>query len=1111
MKKAPISFSRRWLSVLAPGNLRHALKKHSRFANLMGASAILLVIVAAVVWLLSGVRSGNQVRPPSASGPQGVSTVANRGAVVARGPTVLSQPQIRAIKLPPGMFLAQVPFRHDPERIGSPRRVPQSAAGELGSMAMREPPRSSDQVGARILTQRRYMVHRAILPWVDFPGFKLPTPGRLDAAMVSISLDSLNRAGLPWPGCQVRNLPLPGRFITALCRDQTGNIWIATEDHGVYRYDPAAPTGQQVTQFTKQNTHGQLGNNNIYALACDNRGRMWAGTLNHGVSVYNGRHWQDYDIVQYLKHHVLAGPLGNHVFDLQFDKYTDQMWICTEAGISIYQCSSASEDARRPLSPVTFARGTWHYITRADGLPQNPDCLAFAPDGTVYVGTQCSGIAVGTVNEQRSTNNTAHIAASFAGGGIPNSAPPLHLPFSAPYRWKAIRGPWKMPLTATGKGLPGNLLNNLLVEPDGTVVAATDGGLAFGKPASPAGHSAADWTFLRGRDFTAKVAGLWRPPQHWKAPAQKLLNTLPMEDYTTAIAANKQRPMTTDLWLGHRRRGIDVWEYNHAGKLIKRLQIHEPQIGNYITSLLPLPGGGMVVGTYGKGVSIIMLPGASVAWKKTDHASTQPYVAPGFAGGTASTTEGPAAPDTGPAIHEPKSAAAPGVRQLAALYQSLVKEPVSQEPTGLRVVPITDDWRTEGSWLGRYGRYWACLYACSPPPDVGDYVWGPGPLALYHEEGIGPHHRLHDYGRYHLSCGDAIRYYVTWLSTAKKRVLELPEVYLDQCIAEHTATWKADRREAEIDDHGEVYPMSWQGPGLYIYLHIPPGAYTLSLYFFNKDGHSGNNRDRDYVVSIIPVPAGCHFGTASRPNTAPLAAMRGAVQSRVVNFWGGVWKRFLVRGPMKLAIRVAKNYSFNTILQAAMLGPLSEHPAPYYYGYKAWQIHEKQRSGTRTQLAAAWRTGQIPWHRSQQFIPARRDAVNTAAGNPSANSSDQHSGAMAADIIQALNLLEHRNSAAWAANQRLDYTLLLRWCVANYGAIPKTFAIAGIAEKCYYHLNLFPRWEAVEQSRRVLTSRQIEKGLRWDGVHTDYRGFEFHVIRRYIWRLRHRRVAAAEN
>ncbi len=1100
MKKAPISFSRRWLSVLAPGNLRHALKKHSRFANLMGASAILLVIVAAVVWLLSGVRSGNQVRPPSASGPQGVSTVANRGAVVARGPTVLSQPQIRAIKLSPGMFLAQVPFRHDPERIGSPRRVPQSAAGELGSMAMREPPRSSDQVGARILTQRRYMVHRAILPWVDFSGFKLPTPGRLDAAMVSISLDSLNRAGLPWPGCQVRNLPLPGRFITALCRDQTGNIWIATEDHGVYRYDPAAPTGQQVTQFTKQNTHGQLGNNNIYALACDNRGRMWAGTLNHGVSVYNGRHWQDYDIVQYLKHHVLAGPLGNHVFDLQFDKYTDQMWICTETGISIYQCSSASEDARRPLSPVTFAPGTWHYLTQADGLPQNPDCLAFAPDGTVYVGTQCDGIAIGKPASPagRSANSNSQMATGSASGGTGDDISLRRLPFSAPYRWSIITGSWTMPLTATGRGLPSNLLNNLLVEPDGTVVAATDGGLAFGKPASPAGHSAANWTFLRGQDFLAKVRGLWKPPRHWQAPSPEVLNALPMEDYTTAVAFTEQRSMTndqeigrthsnsqlltsrslsdrhrsldTDLWLGHRRRGIDVWEYNRAGKIIKRLQIHEPQIGNYVTALLPLPGGAMAVGTYGKGVSIVMLRGARDFWKHTSKGNKN-----------------------APAISEPRGASPPTRQQLAALYQYLLKNNIPSRRAGTipRVIPITDDWRTQGSWLGRYGRYWACLFAFFSPPGVGDYVWAPGPLALDHNEGIGPHHRPHDSGAYHLPEGDSVRYYMTWLSTAKKRVLELPEIYLDQCVAAHTATWKADRRESELDDHGETYPMAWQGPDLYVYLHIPPGAYTLSLYFFNKDGHSGMNRDRDYTITMIPLPASYHFGTALQPNTATLAKMRGTAQSRVLDFWGGVWKRFLVRGPMKLAIRMAKNYSLNAILQAAMLDPLAQHPAPYYYGYRAWQAHEKQRREFRTQLVARWQNAQL-------------------SGDPPAETGDSGL-ASARRILRITNVLEHRDTAAWTANQQLAYLSVLRWCVAGYGTIPKDGQTASVAGNCYYHLSLFHRWEAVEKACGMLTSRQIEKALRWDGVHESYRGFEFHVIRREVWRLQHKSVGAAEN
>ena len=524
-----------------------------------------------------------------------------------------------------------------------------------------------------------------------------------------------------------------------------------------------------------------------------------------------------------------------------------------------------------------------------------------------------------------------------------------------------------------------------------------------------------------------------------------------------------------------------MWQYNTAGKIIKRWQIHEPQIGNYVTSLLPLPGGAMAVGTYGKGASIIMLPGASDAWKSPDHTAIQTHAAPGFAGANAPTTGGQAAPDGTRAIHEPKPAAAPNVRQLASLYQSLLKNPVSQEPAGPQVVPIADDWRTEGSWLGRYGRYWACLFACIYPPM--DYVWDPGGTQwIGHREGMGPHHRK----------GDSVRFYVTWYATAKKRVLELPGVYLDSRVLMHLTTWKLDRKESEIDDHGETYPLDWQGPDLYVYLHIPPGAYTLSLYFFNKDGHSGNNRDRDYVVSMIPVSAGYDFGTASRPNTAPLAAMRGAAQSRVINFWGGVWKRFLVRGPMKLAIRVAKNYSLNTILQAAMLDPLAEHPAPYYYGYRAWNVHEKRRAEFRTQLAAAWRTSPVPWNRHPDDVPADK---------PSVNSSDQHNCALAADIIPALNLLEHRNSAAWEANQGLAYTEALRWCVAKYGAIPGTRATAAVAERCYYQLGLFHRWEVVEKSGGMSTSRQIEEGLRWNPKTAFLSVNGFQAIRSYVRNL----------
>ena len=1022
------------------------MNKRSKILPVM---AVAVALIGLAVWGGISLFSRAGKKSPGAAGNRvGVGMQSRRST-----PEMMSPAEVAAIKVPRDIHLAQLPWPSGGElpKEFHLARLPwlhDRGAADISRLDII----ASSGYGTGALANPLHLVHRAYVPWPKFPGLTLPTTGK---------------------------------FVTALCRDKAGNIWIATEDHGVFRYNPSAPKGRQIQQFTRQSTHGQLGNNNIYALACDNHGRIWAGTLNHGVSVYNDQRWQTYDMVQNPKKHVLAGPLGDHVFALKFDTFTNQMWICTEAGISIYQCNqratsnetlrSTNNDTRQKpgvgsgqleapgnaplrnstpatynLSPVVFTAGTWHYLTQADGLPQNPDCIAFNPNGTVYVGTQCDGVAIATVNEQRATNNGQHGKSGVGGeklevfANIPLAnathprprVPGFHsavshvtalsynrpASVSAAYQWRVVTGPWKMPLTATGKGLPSNLINAIVFEPNGTLIAGTDGGIGVATNKNAAFDSSpADWTFMRGRDLTAKVAGLWHPPHHWKAPSRKVLNTLPMEDYTTALAITENRLQgKTNLWLGHRRRGVDVWQYNTAGKIIKRWQIHEPQIGNYVTSLLPLPGGAMAVGTYGKGASIIMLPGASDAWEKPEHTATQTHAAPGPPEANAPATGGQAVPLSTPAIHEPKPAAAPNVRQLAALYQSLLKNPVSQEPAGPQVIPISDDWRTEGSWLGRYGRYWACLYACSPPPSVGDYVWGPGPLSLHHEEGMGPHHRLHDYSRYHIPTGDAIRYYVTWLSTAKKRVLELPEIYLDQCIADHTASRKADRRESEIDDHGETYPLDWQGPDVYVYLHIPPGAYTLSLYFFNKDGHSENNRDRDYVVSMIPVSAGYHFGTASRPNTAPLAKMRGISQSRVVNFWGGVWKRFLVRGPVKLAIRVAKNYSFNTILQAAMLDPLSQHPAPYYYGYAAWQAHESQRGAFRVRQASALRSGQFSddapasqavWHRH----PADDPTVNTGIMRSQ-------------NILNLLSLLEHRDPATWAAGQQLACSMILRWC-----------------------------------------------------------------------------------
>ncbi len=194
----------------------------------------------------------------------------------------------------------------------------------------------------------------------------------------------------------------------------------------------------------------------------------------------------------------------------------------------------------------------------------------------------------------------------------------------------------------------------------------------------------------------------------------------------------------------------------------------------------------------------------------------------------------------------PQVAVAPTASQLAALCRMVESASLPPASSIASVIPICADWRTQGSWLGHYGRFWRCLFAADDP-GIGDMVWGPGPQGLFHDAFIGPHCRP----------GDSIRFYQTWLFTHKRRVLQLPPIY-DQ-VAYATGIGGSDRndnRESEIDDHGEAYISTVHGPDVNVTLHIPKGEYTLSLYEFNKDGHDGANRDRDYIILAEVLPPG---------------------------------------------------------------------------------------------------------------------------------------------------------------------------------------------------------------------------------------------------------------
>ncbi len=667
---------------------------------------------------------------------------------------------------------------------------------------------------------------------------------------------------LPWADCHVLALHIPHaginnrhrgsdpdcHFIMAMCQDRRGNLWLATEGAGVYRYDPSAAKGQRWTQFTKQSTHGGLENNCIYAIACDNQDRIWVGELNHGISVFNGRRWQDYDIVQNPQHHLLAGPLGNHVYAMKFDRYTDQMWICTENGISVYQCRHIAAGLPAVKSSHPISTHHWHYITQASGLPMNPDSIAFASNGVVDVGTQCGGLAIGTPTQ----------------GSQPDNA----LGWSR-YRWTVIKGPWHMPLTATGKGLPGNLVNSVVVTWKNHLAVGTDEGMALGEinEQSAAGQvPQANLTFEHGQNFVAKVHGLWHPPVHWQLPPGQVLEKLPTEDHTTAVAWEPNKAAGGKagyLWLGHWRTGLDVWQYDAEGAITRRWHIHEPQVGNYIQCLQPLKGGAMAVGCYGAGIRIITLPGQSKdAWRDVAKTATQFAAAP-----------------------EPQGARPPSAGEL----QPMLHVATSGRACRGRGAYIGSDWSSQGDWVGRYGRQYGVLCgACSPGSLVigwGDYYQVAG--------GIGHGGR----------AADKMRAWIGAKRTRDKRILWDPA--------------SGGRRQAECDDHGEAYPTSRQGPGLLFSLRTPAGTQMLSVYFTNDNGHTGSARCRDYLICLRREGAGSQS-----------LAEESAARARVCSFWGGEYVRFLLPGPGVYALEIRRNHGLNTEVSGIFFDRLSGPPLP---------------------------------------------------------------------------------------------------------------------------------------------------------------------------------------
>jgi len=78
--------------------------------------------------------------------------------------------------------------------------------------------------------------------------------------------------------------PLGDVVFRQLVEDGAGNLWVGTEQGGLYRFDRGG-SGPRVYQ-QQEDQPGSIAGNAIYALYCDRRGQVWAGTGN-GLSRYD--------------------------------------------------------------------------------------------------------------------------------------------------------------------------------------------------------------------------------------------------------------------------------------------------------------------------------------------------------------------------------------------------------------------------------------------------------------------------------------------------------------------------------------------------------------------------------------------------------------------------------------------------------------------------------------------------------------------------------------------------------------------------------------------------------------------------------------------------------
>lgn len=169
------------------------------------------------------------------------------------------------------------------------------------------------------------------------------------------------------------------RYVAAFASDDTGRVWVGTDQHGAIRIDP--DSGRVDRRISRETTNGALTSNTIVSLCYDRkRGCLWLGTLQglnrYALSTGNVRRF-----VKNPELNATESLRDDRIFTLELDR-NDRLWIGTYGGgVSV-------------LDPETGSLSHVPVLPEENGIPSDEVfSLMHSRDGHIWVGAIKGGLS----------------------------------------------------------------------------------------------------------------------------------------------------------------------------------------------------------------------------------------------------------------------------------------------------------------------------------------------------------------------------------------------------------------------------------------------------------------------------------------------------------------------------------------------------------------------------------------------------------------------------------------------------------------------------------------------------------------------------------------------